>query len=80
MIDMRTRAIRDYLLGPDLRFDASKGTAMNFRPWSRQLRQPILLSTADDTIATAPFDAFLHRINNLDTLGVDAPERACELS
>ena len=70
-------AMRAHLRGEELRLDASKGVPMNFRRWSGQLRQPILLSTADATIATAPLDAFVHQTNDLDTLGVDAPESAC---
>lgn len=72
-------AMRAYLLGDQLRADASKGAPMNFRAWDRQLRQPILLATADATIATAPLPQFLHRTNDLDTLGVDAPETECRL-
>ncbi|WP_375263320.1 ABC transporter substrate-binding protein [Palleronia sp.] len=72
-------AMRDFLRGEDLRLDGSKGTPMSFRPWDGQLRQPILLSTADATIARAPLEAFPHRLNDLDTLGMDAPESACEM-
>ena len=70
-------AMRAHLTSDDLRLDASKGVQMSFRPWSGQLRQPILLATADATIATAPLEQFIHRINDLDTLGVDEPESDC---
>ena len=70
-------AMRAYLRSDDLRLDASKGVPMSFRSWSGQLRQPILLATPDATIATAPLAPFLHRTNDLDTLGIDAPESAC---
>lgn len=71
------RAMDAHPRGGDLRPDASKGAPMSFRPWSGQLRQPILLSTADATIATAPFEPFVHRTDDLDTLGIDALESTC---
>ena len=72
-------AMRKFILGDRLRLDGTKGSAMSFRPWNRQLRQPILLATADATIARAPFEEFLHRVDDLDTLGLDEPESACDL-
>lgn len=71
--------LRDYLLGPDLVLDGFKGNRMNFRPWNRQLRQPLLLATNNWVVARAPLEAFLHRTNSLDTLGFDAPESRCSL-
>jgi hypothetical protein len=44
-------------------------TSMSFRRWNHQLRQPILLATADAVIARAALPDFLHRTNALDTLG-----------
>ena len=70
-------AMRAHLLSSDLRVDGSKGVSMNFRAWNGQMRQPILLSTPDATISAAPLPSFLHRSNDLDTLGADAPETAC---
>lgn len=70
-------AMRAYLLGDEMRADASKGAPMSFRAWDGQLRQPVLLATADAVIAAAPLPQFLHRVNALDTLGVDAPETEC---
>lgn len=72
-------AMRAFILGDALRLDGTKGSAMSFRPWNWQLRQPILLATADATIARAPFEPFLHQVNDLDTLGIDAPESTCPL-
>ncbi len=71
--------LRDHLLGADLVLDGFKGNPMNFRPWNNQLRQPLLLATHNWVIARAPIDGFLHRLNNLDTLGLDAPESRCRL-
>lgn len=58
--------------------DGSKGVPMSFRPWDGQLRQPVLLSDGQSVIAVAPADGVLHPKNNLDTLGVDAPEKLCK--
>jgi ABC transporter substrate binding protein (PQQ-dependent alcohol dehydrogenase system) len=71
------RALREALLSPDFQFDGYKGTAVSFRPWNRQLRQPILLHTHNAVIARAPLEGFLHETNALDTLGADRAESAC---
>jgi ABC transporter substrate binding protein (PQQ-dependent alcohol dehydrogenase system) len=71
------RALREALLSPEFQFDGYKGTAVSFRPWSRQLRQPILLHTHNAVIGRAPFEGFLHETNTLDTLGADRAESAC---
>jgi ABC transporter substrate binding protein (PQQ-dependent alcohol dehydrogenase system) len=70
-------ALREALLSPEFQFDGYKGTAVSFRPWSGQLRQPILLHTHDAVIARAPLEGFLHELNTLDTLGADRGESAC---
>jgi ABC transporter substrate binding protein (PQQ-dependent alcohol dehydrogenase system) len=67
-----------YLKGKRLRLDGSKGILMDFRPWDRQLRMPIVLSTSNSTIGVAPFDEFLHENDELDSLGVDQPESKCQ--
>lgn len=72
-----TAAVDTYLLGPKLSIDGAKGPPLSFRAWDHQLRQPILLATADAVIATAPLPGFLHATNVLDTLGYDEPETAC---
>jgi len=66
-----------YLLGPQMNIDGAKGPPLSFRAWDHQLRQPILLSTADAVIADAPMPGFLHQTNVLDTLGYDKPETEC---
>jgi ABC transporter substrate binding protein (PQQ-dependent alcohol dehydrogenase system) len=66
-----------YLKGKRLFLDGSKGVRMNFRPWDRQLRMPIILATNNAVIGSAPFSEFLHEVNDLDTLGVDQPESTC---
>jgi len=69
--------IRDELLAPDLILDGFKGSRSNFRPWSRQLRQPVLLGTHNWVVDRAPIKGFLHQTNNLDTLGFDERESTC---
>jgi ABC transporter substrate binding protein (PQQ-dependent alcohol dehydrogenase system) len=72
-----SEAVRAFLLSDQLTLDTAKGTPGSFRPWDHQLRAPVLLSTADAVIESAPLPQFLHQTNVLDTLGVDAPETAC---
>ncbi len=68
------------LLGSgEFTFDLYKGTPGSYRPWDRQLRQPVLLHTHNAVIARAPIGGFLHARNNLDTLGTDEPESRCRL-
>jgi ABC transporter substrate binding protein (PQQ-dependent alcohol dehydrogenase system) len=69
-----------YLKGSRFNIDGSKGYRMNFRPWDRQLRMPMVLATANAVIEPAPFPEFLHQTNELDTLGVDEPESKCKAS
>jgi ABC transporter substrate binding protein (PQQ-dependent alcohol dehydrogenase system) len=72
-----TAGIDAYLLGPKLALDGAKGPALSFRAWDHQLRQPILLVTADATTAEAPLPGFLHATEVMDTLGYDQPETQC---
>ena len=69
-----------YLKGKRLFLDGSKGVRMDFRPWDRQLRMPIVLATSNAVTGSAPFPEFLHEVNDLDTLGVDQPESKCPVA
>lgn len=69
--------LRQALVNEETSFDVYKDQRASFRPWDHQLRQPILLRTADAVIATAPIDRFLHERNQLDTLGADQPQTEC---
>lgn len=60
-------------------FDPGKGVRASFRPWDQQLRQPILLATAQASTISAPLPGFLHQTETLDTLGDDARESPCKL-
>lgn len=71
--------LRDHLLSAELVLDGFKGNRLSFRPWDNQLRQPMLLATHNHVVARAPVEGFLHRTNNLDTLGIDEPETACRM-
>ncbi|HUN52880.1 MAG TPA: ABC transporter substrate-binding protein [Candidatus Sulfotelmatobacter sp.] len=70
-------AVGRYLRSDSLALDGSKGTALNFRSWDNQLRQPILLADSNWVVAEAPLPQFQHATNNLDTLGIDKPESKC---
>jgi ABC transporter substrate binding protein (PQQ-dependent alcohol dehydrogenase system) len=81
---LRTRSIdfakqRDFILGPAT-FDGNKGLAVGVRPWDHQLRQAILLAAPYSVIASAPVEGFLHRSNELDTLGDDEPDSPCRMN
>lgn len=70
--------VNAFLRSDKLRLDGSKGAQMSFRPWSGQLRMPVLLSTHNAIIDVAPLDGFLHQTNTLDALGYDEREFACD--
>lgn len=61
-------------------FDGDKGLAVSVRPWDHQLRQAVLLASPYSVVARAPVEGFLHRTNDLDTLGDDEPETPCRLN
>ena len=71
--------VRDYILKPDFGVAAFKGQKVSIRPWDLQMRQPIVLATADLPVSWSPQPGFLHQRSELDTLGVDAPESKCKL-
>ena len=71
------KPIRQRLIDKAFQLDLYKGFPGSYRPWSRQLRQPIPLATHNAVIGLAPIDGFEHRLNVLDTLGVDAEESTC---
>ena len=81
---LRTRSTdfkkqRDFILGNGATFDGDKGLAVSIRPWDHQVRQAILLAAPYSVVASAPLEGFLHRTNELDTLGDDEPETPCKL-
>ena len=81
---LRTRSAefeqqRKFILGEGS-FDGNKGLAVSVRPWDHQLRQAVLLAAPYSVIARAPVEGFLHKTNDLDTLGDDEPESPCRLN
>jgi hypothetical protein len=70
---------RKFILG-DATFDGDKGLAVGVRPWDHQVRQAVLLAAPYSVVASAPVERFLHRTNELDTLGDDEPETPCHLN
>ncbi|MCA8884411.1 MAG: ABC transporter substrate-binding protein [Rhodobacteraceae bacterium] len=69
--------LRAFLLSPDFELAGFKGSALTFRTWNGQLRQPIPLVQPRAMVAQAPLEGFLHQRGELDTLGLDLPEAAC---
>jgi ABC transporter substrate binding protein (PQQ-dependent alcohol dehydrogenase system) len=81
---LRTRSTdfakqRDFILG-DAGFDGDKGLPVGVRPWDHQVRQAVLLAAPYQVVASAPLEGFLHRTNELDTLGDDEPETPCHMN
>ena len=76
---MEFDGVRAYLLSDQLRFDAYKGQQADYRAWNQQLRQNLLVSVHNAVVARTPMEKFEHAVNDLDTLGVDAPETDCSL-
>jgi ABC transporter substrate binding protein (PQQ-dependent alcohol dehydrogenase system) len=71
--------VRAELLAPEYDLPVFKGVAASFREWDHQLRQPILLTHATNTVTLSPQSGFLHQRTPLDTLGFDKPETKCKL-
>lgn len=71
------RPINEALLDSNLTLELYKGFPGSFRPWSRQLRQPVLLATTNAVVGLAPVEGMLHEGNTLDSLGSDAPQFNC---
>lgn len=67
-----------YLGGDEITIDGFKGNKLGFRPWDRQLRQPMLVATHNAVIERAPIEGFLHQRNNMDTLGFDERDSRCK--
>jgi ABC transporter substrate binding protein (PQQ-dependent alcohol dehydrogenase system) len=72
------KAVAGFLTGDQVALDGFKGNRLAFRPWDRQLRQPLLLTTGNWVVERAPLDGFLHARNTMDTLGFDDKESRCK--
>lgn len=71
-------ALREYILSDAFELAAFKGQKVTFRNWNGQLRQPIILTDSKIAVSVSPQEGFLHQFSPLDTMGLDAPETACE--
>lgn len=67
-----------YMRSPEFELAAFKGQKLTYRSWNGQLRQPILLVTAKIHVTLSPQPGFLHKLTELDTLGMDQPETKCK--
>lgn len=74
---MDAQGLESYIRGEGFSVAGFKGKKLSFRPWSGQLRQPLLLASARSMVAVAPLEGFLHPENELDTLGYDRMETGC---
>ena len=70
-------AISAALLAGKIDIEMTKGIPGSFRSWDHQLRQPIMLHTADAVIAMAPIEGILHENSILDTLGLSDRDTNC---
>ena len=73
------RTIAEYAMRPDFDIAAFKGVPVHFRPWDRQLSQPILLVQPKMLVSVAPEPGFLHPVSPLESLGFDRPETGCKI-
>ncbi|MEY4981785.1 MAG: hypothetical protein RIR62_51 [Pseudomonadota bacterium] len=69
--------LRDFMLSADFQLDGFKGRGLSFRDWNGQLRQPVAVVNDRALVTLAPVEGFLHQRNEMDSLGLDAPESAC---
>jgi ABC transporter substrate binding protein (PQQ-dependent alcohol dehydrogenase system) len=72
------RELASYLASGDFELAAFKGAGLSFRPWDRQLRQPLLLGQPAAVVSVSPQPGYLHQRTVLDTLGSDQPESQCK--
>lgn len=70
--------LRAYIMSDAFELAGFKGRPLTYRGWNGQLRQPIAVVHPRALVAQAPLEGFLHRVNELDTLGLDQPESTCE--
>ncbi len=75
---MTGAAVSAALLSGTIEIEMTKGIPGSFRAWDHQLRQPIMLHTADAVIAMAPIEGFLHENSVLDTLGLSDRDTNCK--
>jgi ABC transporter substrate binding protein (PQQ-dependent alcohol dehydrogenase system) len=70
--------IRAFILSDKFKLAGFKGVPLTFRRWNGQLRQPVLLASPRMLVSVSPQKGYLHERSELDTLGFDKPESACQ--
>lgn len=70
-------ALREYILSEAFELAGFKGRPLSYRAWNGQLRQPMALVHPRALARMAPLEGFLHQRNEMDSLGLDAPEAGC---
>lgn len=72
--------LMDYLTRDTTQFDGHKGVPLSFRPWDRQLRQPLYVS-ADSRVIEVPSDTSREGSRDLlDRLGVRKSDTSCRIA
>lgn len=71
--------IKQYLFTDKFSIAGFKGRKLTLRSWNNQLRQPILLTSANSLVSVSPQKKFLHRYSNLDTLGLSQERSKCSM-
>ena len=76
---VQTDDIKRYLITNNFKVDGSKGISLNYRPDTKQLRQPIFLVSGGNWVTNvAPLENFQNRKNNLDTIGITKVNSKCK--
>ncbi len=70
--------LRSLILSDKFKLAGFKGVPLTFRDWNGQLRQPMLVVGPRMLVTVSPQQGFLHQRSELDTLGYDKPESACD--
>ena len=70
--------LRKFIMSDKFKLAGFKGVALTFRDWNGQLRQPVLVVAPRMLVSVSPQKGFLHERSELDTLGFDKPESACQ--
>jgi hypothetical protein len=75
-----TAKLLDYLARDTTQFDGHKGAPLSFRPWDRQLRQPLYVmgdaGLVEVPTATSPGESVRDLLDRLGTRAADSPCRA----
>lgn len=70
-------AVIDYMLSDEFELAGYLGTAVSYRSWNHQLRQPILVTGPRMVASVSPQEGYLHPRTPLDSLGADEGESQC---